>query len=835
VLVVVFSGTTLFSQTTTIQGIVRDSVSGTPISFVTVRFEDTPAGGLSDDDGKFKLTNRLAKNTAAFSLMGYRTKRIIVPVGTTTTLDVLLAPDGVNLSEVVVRPKKEKYSKKNNPAVELIKKVIERKENYLVTSQDYYRCDEYERLFFAINEFDVNQRQYKKFQYLDQYAGKSKIDEKRILPFSVRETSADIYYRKNPKDSKRVVKGFKLEGLDQAIDTESLDGFLNEAFKSISITDNNIELLLRDFVGPLNSHTSVDFYKWYIIDTVSIDNERFINLGFVPFNTRDVGFIGNIYVTADTTYAIKRLTMHVPAKANVNFVDAMVITQDFEKVSPTLWAPKEFTTSIDLSLYGTIKIYSEKVKVFRNFIFNEPLDIIHLNPAPELYLGDYKKKDKEFWIKNRPATSSEDLRLDKMMTELTSNTLIKLTLKAADIVSSNGYISTSGDDEKNKLDLGTTLNFYSFNRVEGNRFRLTAATTKNLHPHLFLYGYLAYGTKDNKFKYMSEATWSFNERKYHKDEFPRNNLSISYKNDLNSLGQRFLQAERDYLFMSSNKKRKMTYEKMAQIEYVKEYYNNFSFNIQASTHKTKPAGEMVFEVQNGINNIDTIGTLDFSEVGLTLRYAPGEKFIQQRRKRRSLPSNSFIYTLSFNTGFKGLLGGEFGYRKLSLNVEKEFWIAPYGKIYTSVLGEKIWGQVPFPFLLSGSSNSSFTVQKGAFDLLEPMEFINDAQLSWHIEYRMGGWLFNRIPILKTFKWREVFGFKGFIGNLARRNDPQYNPNLLVFPEDVYSMGKKPYMEYTVGIENIFQFFRIVYVKRLNYLDHPDIDKEGFRISFDFRF
>lgn len=825
----------LLSQTTIIQGTVRDSISKEPISFVTIRFDNSAIGDLSDDNGKFRIGNKQNKNTAVFSLMGYQTKKVTVPVGRTTSMDVLLAPEGVNLNEIVVRPKKEKYSKKNNPAVDLIKKVIERKEDYLVTNQDYYNCDEYEKLFFALNEFDASQPQFKKFPYLSQYTTKSKIDDKTILPVSIRETSADIYYRKKPKDTKRIIKGYQNEGLDQNINTESLDAVFAETFKNISITDNNIEILLRDFVGPLNSHMSVDFYKWYIIDTVTIEQKRYINLGFVPFNTRDAGFVGNIYVMADSTYAVKRITMRVPSKINVNFVDEMIVTQEFEQLSPTLWIPKEFTTSIEMSLYQAIKVYVEKVKVFRNFVFNQPVDAVFINPAPEIYLSDYKKQTKDFWQNIRPPSSAEDLRMDLMMKSLMSNKLIELTIEVANIVSSSGYIATSRDEEKNKLDIGTTMNFYSYNLVEGNRFRLTGATTKNFHPHLYLYGFLAYGTKDRKFKYMGETTWAFNERNYHKDEFPKNNLSLSYRYDINALGQRFLQAERDNIFLSSSKKRKLTYDRMGQIEYNREYYNGLSFKVNAASHTTKPAGDMVFEVQKDINTLDTIRDLRYTELGLELRYAPDEKFVQQRRKRRSLPSNNFIYTLNFTSGIKNFLDGHFNYQKLSLLITKQFWVAPFGKIYTSVQGEKIWGQVPFPLLLSASANSSFTVQRGAFDLLEPMEFINDAQFTWHINYHMGGWLFNRIPLIKALKLREVFGFRGFIGSLSKKNDPLHNSNLLVFPSDSYSMDNTPYMEYSVGIENIFQFFRIDYVRRLNYLDHPNIDKDGFRISFEMNF
>lgn len=829
----------IFSQNTTVvQGVVRDSLTREVISYATIRFEDSTVGDLSDDSGKFRLRNRQNKNVLVVSLMGYHTKKTTVPIGKTTTLEVLLSPEGVNLSEIVIRPQKEKYSKKNNPAVELIKKVIANKDKYIITNQNYYKCDEYDRIFFAFNEFDPTDPLFKKFKFLPKYERKSRIDEKTILPFSVRETLSESYYRKNPKARKRIITAYQNEGLDQQIDTEVLNTVVTETFKEINITDNNINLFFRDFVGPLNSNNAVDFYKWYIIDTVNIEDKRYINLGFVPFNPRDVGFSGNLYITTDSTYAIKRVSMRVPTKINVNFIESMLVEQEFEELSPNLWIPTEFTTSMEFSLYDVFKFYVEKVKTYNNFEFNQPLDVVFLNPAPEIYLSDYDKHDAKFWKENRPSIFNEDYNMDSMMEELLSNKFINITVKLADIISS-GYIATSKDPEKNKVDIGTTETFYSFNRLEGNRLRLTAATTKNFHEHFFLYGYAAYGFKDQKIKYMGEATWAFNKKEYHKDEFPRNNLSISYKYDVTALGQQFLQAERDNIVLSlggGSKDAKLMYDRASQISYMREYYNGLSVNMYGITHDQKPAMNITFEKFNEINNkLDTLSDFRTSELGLVLRYAPDEKFYQKRRRRRNLPAKGFIYNLTFVKGMKDVLRGQYDYTKLSASVNSEIWIAPYGKIRASVQGDKIWGEVPYPLLLSANANNSVTIQKGSFYLLKPLEFVNDIQASWDVSYRMGGWFLNRVPVIKTFKWREVFEFRGFIGSLSKKNNPLHNKNLMLFPEDAYSMTNTPYMEFNVGIENIFKFFRIDYVRRLNYLDHPGIDKDGFRINFEFSF
>lgn len=827
--------TKAFAQTTTILGLVRDSVTGERIESATIRFENSAIGGLSEEDGSFKFSNRQGKNNVIVSFMGYETWTKTVTIGTTTMLDVKLVPIGVKLDEVVIRPEKEKYSKKNNPAVELIKKVISNKNKYLVSNQNYYQSLEYERLVFALNDFDETKAEYRGLSSLAQYKDTSLIDNKPILPISVRETASSFYYRKDPSATKRIVEGHKMDGIDAGMDVQAIDAVVKEIFQDINITDNNINLFLKEFVSPLNTDMSVDFYRWYIIDTVTIDQKRYVNLGFVPFNTRDVGFIGNLYVSTDTSYAIKRLTMRVPKNINLNFVDAISIEQEFDELSANVWIPKHSTMAVDMSVMGTLNAYVEKTKVYSNFVINQPVDIVFLNPEPVIYLSDYKKRTNDFWQYSKPTGNhSRDYKVDLIMAEIKSNKFLSILLETINIFS-KGYIPIKKDPEENKLSVGTPLTFFSFNGIEGARFRLSAMTTPVFHDHLFLNGYAAFGTKDLTPKYMAEATWSFKKRKYNKEEFPVHGITLAYKYDLNALGQRYLRAERDNILMSGlGQSKKMTYARMAQLTYKREFYNGFSFNIFGRTQKEQPAGELSFIRSDEFGNTFLQSNITSTEVGAEIRIAPGEKFFQQNFKRRRLPYSGFVYTLGYTAGIN-TFDGNYKYHKLQLDISRELWLSQFGKLYLSAKAEKLWGEAPFPTLITPNANTSFTVQQGAFNLIDAMEFINDEQFSCDLEYHMGGWLLNRIPIIKAFKFREVFGFRGFWGKLSDRNNPSINHDLILFPNNVSVLKSDPYMEYNIGIENIFSLFRVDYVRRINYLNHPGIDKDGFRIGFEFSF
>ncbi|MDR0824413.1 MAG: DUF5686 and carboxypeptidase regulatory-like domain-containing protein [Prevotella sp.] len=831
-----FCGLIHAQSLTVLRGVVKDAVTHEKLAFVSITFDNTPSGTFSDEEGEFRLTNKGPQTSVTVSLLGYKPQTFTVHPRVITTNEIYLEPEDTELKEVIVRPKKEKYSKKNNPAVELIKKVIAHKDDNNITDLDYYQYEEYERTFIALNDFKPEQPQFKRFKFLPNYVDTSLIDAKPILPVSVREKLTDVFYRKEPKDNKKIVKGYHIEGLDETFETEALDAILKEVFKDINITDNSITLLFQQFVSPLSEHNSVNFYRWYISDTVKIENNKYVKLDFAPFNSRDIGFTGNLYISLDSMFAVKKAVLRTPKKMNINFVDELVIQLDFKKTANDKWIPLQERMAIDLSMLSAVKFYVDKTKSYEKFEINSPMDPIFIMAAPEAFEKDYLKRNKEYWATNRPVDFKKDYRMDQMMRDVNNVALFKFILGVGRVLDSD-YFPTSKNKEKNKLEIGRIPTLYSYNPIEGNRVRLTLITTPKLHPHLFLYGYAAYGTRDEKFKYYGEATWAFKDIKYTKDEYPKSNIKIAYKYDMNTLGQRQTQVERDHILMSlrSTNNTKMTYNRQTEISYEKEFYGGFSFTLSGQTFDEKAAGKLVFEKLDETGNKYTVNTIRTTETALSLRYAPNEKFYQLRRKRSSITAPRTIYSLSHVVAINDFLGGQYNYNRTSFSFFKQMWIAPYGKLLLSAQAEKVWGAAPFPFLVTPSANSSYTIQRGNYYLIEPLEFVHDAQVSWDIYYHMGGWLFNRIPVLKWLKWREVFGFRGFMGNLSKRNNPQYNHDLPLFPQDTYTTGHEPYMEYNIGIENIFKFFRVDYVRRVNYLYHPNVNQDGFRVSFELSF
>jgi hypothetical protein len=415
------------AQTTSASGVVRDSISGEVLSYVSVIFDKSMIGAMTDDNGAFSLQNDKGFTKLVISSLGYDTKTIMLKRGSKNSgLNIKLRPTSFELAEVVVRPKHERYTKKNNPAVDLIKKVIEMKDENRVESKDVYSAESYEKLSLALDNFNPNldkNKFMKKFSFIKNYIDTSEFNGKPILTVSVREQIADVYYRKHPKSEKTIVTAKRQQGIDNTLDDSgALTSNLEEIFKGINIFDNNINILLNRFVSPLSSVIATQYYKYYIIDTLAIGGEKCIDLGFVPVNSESYGFTGHLYITTDGKYAVKKYLLNTPADINLNWVDKLRIDQDFERMPDSTWVPGTSNTYINFYVVkGAQQLYAHQVRNFSKIRLRRSQERFHLRAcrldkdtgnsyhAGRLFLGQQptRSTQREGRRHRRPAGSDE--------------------------------------------------------------------------------------------------------------------------------------------------------------------------------------------------------------------------------------------------------------------------------------------------------------------------------------------------------------------------------------------------------------------------------------------
>ncbi len=737
------------------------------------------------------------------------------------------------LQEILVTPGREKYTTKDNPAVELIRKIRNSQKKGDPKYQDKYSYDQYDKITLGL--LDISDEDLKKFDSLRQYLDTSAYGHRQMLKVLLNEQALTMLFSGKGKDKKTVVRGKSSQGIGEMFDVDNIEIMLSELLREVNVYDNDITLLNYKFPSPLSSNGNFH-YHYFIADTLDIDGFRCIQLTFMPRNPSDFSFSGNIFVEeGDTTGFIRKVSMKIPRTVNLNFIDNFYIEQLYEKDTVGFRHKVSDRLNLDICLAeGTQRFTAERTSRFDNFSDKIRNDLKEAYSALGSYIeiGSPGSNSTDLLsVMRGNSLSGAESKMDTFMSHLREFPLFYWGEKVLAILV-NGYIKTG---QKSKFDFGPINTFISFNPIERVRLRIGGLTTANLSPHWFAKGYVAYGTRDRKFKYMGELEYSFNRKKYHAREFPVNSIRITHKYDMDMIGQHYLYTNTDNFFLSLKRMKDMfiTYHHLSRIEYSNELPNNLTFSLWGEHIKQDDSPWLPFIMGNGRH----VPYYRRTSIGASVRYSPGEKFIQDKESRLVVNRDAPVFLLSQEWGPKGIKGCHYSVCKTEIGIWKRFWFSSFGRLDAIVKGGIIWSQVPFTELLWPNANLSYTIQPESYSLMNPMEFAMDRFASCDLTYWGNGILFNRIPLVKLTKLREIVGFKCLWGGLSKKNNPALNPNLFQFPSDAHisAMGKSPYMEISVGIDNIFKILRVDYVWRLSYLNSPGINRSGLRVALHFNF
>ena len=744
----------------------------------------------------------------------------------------------VNLDEVIVKPGKEHYSKKNNPAVDFVSRIRENADLGDPMRKDNYNFERYECITLAINNITDTigggNGLMKKFSFLNEYVDTSEVTGRPILPISIKEKVSKIYNRKTPSATREYITGLCRKGVDDIINQDAIQSILEDFFRDVDLYKNDITLLTNRFVSPL-SKIGPDFYKYYLTDTIVVNNDSCAVLSFVPRNNATFGFVGKLVVALnDPTMFIRHVKMRLSPHINVNYVKTLNLEQSFERLADGTRLKTSDVLTIEFEIIpNTQGLYAQKFTRYSGHNFEEADRPELFNRLGQSYASaDAFLKDDSFWNQYRGDIKVSDREIGTMLNDLRSLTAYKVFEKGIEILVS-GYVPMG---KKDKVEFGPVNTLVSFNDVEGARFRVGGVSTANLSKHWFGRGYAAYGTKDKKLKYYGELEYSFNEKKRHSREFPIHSLRLSHKYDTEAIGQKYEFTNPDNFFLSFKRMPdtlKM-YQRTTALEYKLELENNLSITASLSHIRQEATKYLPFKYSNG--NIDS--HLDFTPITLTLRYAPGEKYVQTKSYRIPVNLDAPIFQISHTYAPGGKLGGsKYTINKTEVSFQKRFWLSAFGYVDAMLKGGHVWSTTPYTALLIPNANLSYTIQPECFNLLSPMEFVTDSYVVFDFTYWANGAILNYVPYLKKLKLREVFAFRGVWGDLSDKNNPQYNKWLPQFPAGTnpVEMKSTPYMEISAGLDNIFRILRIDYVWRLSYRDTPGVDKSGLRLALHFNF
>ena len=830
-----------------ISGYVSDT-SGGAVPYANVRIKGSGIGGTTDSKGYFSFTCPSERQTLCITAIGYREYQTVLDRNTVYPLHIELEDAVYEVGEIEVRPGREHYTRHGNPAVQLIKEIVAGKDNNSPESSRYYSRERFERLDVALDNFSEKKLErppYRKFQFLKEYIDTSSVSGKPILNISTRQIAATDYYQQKPHREKRHIHARRWVGVDDFMSAGSIQAAVEEAVTDIDLFSNTITIFKREFPSPLASDIlSQSCYKYYITDTVTIDNEKCIDLSFVPFNTRSFAFTGHLYVTADTVHFVKRAQLNVPFDINMNFVQYIDIDLQFTRDGKNrrLLTGESFAT--ELKIYDFIDgLYVRRDVHYSDYAFDDEVDRSIFERPENVIEDDNADALATGFPQNRNIEQADRRSADiaSMLEQLRQNRLYYWTERGIMFLFS-GYVPIQKENTPYYYGpLNTTI---SYNNLEGIRLRTGGMTTAYLNPHLFARYYIAYGVRDSRWKYMGQLEYSFLPKKESCNEFPIHSLRLSYKNDVVEYGQTFNYTNRDNVFLSLRRMAddKSAYRKNAELTYTNEFYNGFS--IAATIRNRIDQGSRLLGFERiGIGGGDAahIPAKQFmqTELELKLRYAPGEKFIQKHWDRFSVTPQKPVFTLTHTMASNKLPGSDYSMQRTELEYRQRIFITPFGYFDAVLGGGRTWGQIPFQLMMIPNTNLSFALRKEAFELMVPMEYILDSYVSWDIEYSMNGFLFNRIPLLKKMGLREIITSRGIWGTLSDCNNPETDKsgNLFGFPSTALAlpMGGTPYTELGIGIENIFKVLRLDYYVRLTHRNTPGAPNHGLRFAVHVEF
>lgn len=828
-----------FAQVTKVSGVVTDAKTKQTVPFATISSIDSTVNVGADADGKYILQTVRPISRIKVTYVGYKTAILNVAQGQEQVINVRLVPIAQQLSEVVIRAgKKTKYRNKDNPAVELIRQVIAHKDQNRPESYSYVQYKQYDKMMFSVVNVSptITERKFfRKYKFLLDNRDTTTVPGKNLLPIYLDEKLSQYYYKKDPKKEKTILLAQKGVNFGSYIDNEGLGQYFKHMYYDINIYDNNIFLVTNQFLSPI-CDAAPTFYKFFITDTVVVNNTKLVRLSFTPRNGADMLFEGDIFITLDGHYAVQQANLTVNKNINLNFVKGLTVDLEFEQNPDNRYHLSKNTTLVDFGLTKKSNggLLGIRTVVYKDYEVNKALaDTAYVGPA-QVTLENAKDHTKDFWAKNRfdTLTTAES----KVYHNIDTLVTIPSYRRTMDVIT----LVLAGYKSFGPFELGPANTFYSFNPVEGFRLRVGGRTTPELSKRYYFETYAAYGFKDERWKYFLSATYSLNAKSIYK--FPQDYIRASFQRDTKIPGAtlQFVQEDNFLLSFKRGENNKFLYNDFYKLDYVHEYESHFSYNLGFRKWTQAPAGTLSFiSNANGIPNI--VNSVTTTELSLGLRYAPNEQFYQGKIYRIPIPNKYPAFAVDYTVGIKGFFNGEYNYSNLHFRFDKRFYLSQLGYADVTAEARKIFGQVPYPLLNIPRANQTYAYDLFSYNLMNFLEFVNDHNESINIDQHFNGFFFNKIPLLKKLKWRETLSFKALWAGLSNQNNPSIHPDLFQLPTEengqpvTFIPGKTPYIEGSVGIENVFKFVRIDLVKRFTYLDHPDVSQWGIRTRVIFNF
>mgnify|MGYP002621863997 FL=1 len=789
-----------YGQVTRVSGKILDSQTKEPLPFVSIVFKGAKVSTSSDFDGNFVIVANQPVDSLIFTYVGYIRKGYSIKQGSSTSMNVYMDPDTKVLDAVDILPGE-------NPAHKILKKVYANKDKNDKEKYNSYQYQVYNKIEFDLNNIPPeykNKKALKPIKFVFDYIDSTSEKEKPYLPLFISETVSEYYFNRSPRHKKEIIKASRISGLKNE---ESVTQFMGDMYQNFNMYDNNLIVFGKTFVSPI-SDNGIFYYKYYLIDSVILDGVRCYHIQFKQKRKQELAFNGNMWI-ADTSFALKQLEMSLPEDINLNYIQTLNFIQEYKKTQEGYWMLSKDRIIIDFAVREKkFGVYGRKTTSYRDYVINNP-------KPPDFWVfgdnlvveKDAENKTEEYWAKTRhDSLSKNESQIYKMVDTIQSLPFYK---SWENIV----IMMVTGYKVWGNVELGPYYKTVSFNAIEGPRFRLGGRTSDKFSRWVEINGFVAYGMKDEKFKYQGEFKTFITKK-------PRQIVYLNYKDDYEILGQSWNAFTPDNIISSLFRRTplsNMTRVRQSQFIYEFEPFDGFNNKLYFVSRLMNPLGNVSYKFQRDDNSIDSLDHINTTEVRLRSRFAWDEKYIEGTFTRVSTGTRWPILSIAASMGIPKILDGDYKYQKLVVNVTDRFYINPFGYVDYIIEAGQIFGQVPFPLLELHGGNETYIYDQYAFNMMNFYEFASDRFVTVQAFHHLGGFFFNKVPLLRRLKWREVFTAKMLIGEITPKNR-----NVLIFPNTLSALNSGPYWEVSAGIENIFKIFRFDVMWRMNYIGNEYI-------------
>lgn len=825
-IVLLLSIATTLAQTP-LRGEVRDAETKRPIASASIKCVAHPEGTSTDKKGNFyiKLDSKVLE--LVVSAVGYEQKSILV-ANIDSAVTVYLDRED-QMIETVDIVKRGKY-KNRNPATDLIDFVIRNKRKNQLVHKDSLYFQQYDKIKFGmVDPKNGFKTKLGDMSFFFKDVDTTSLKGHELLTLYLQEDISDHYIRQHPSRTKKIIRAQnKTEFDERYVNNPNLSSYLNYLFQPVDIYEESLFFLNKLFLSPIADNAKL-YYKYYITDTVRTEKEIFAVLRFEPRNKTDLLFKGTLVVTLDGRYAVKRASLEIDEKTNVSWVNTFKVDLSYFKNEEGLMLQDTSNVFVVFGRGNVDAVFGQRSSVQYSYD-------THHNAAESTFSGaptELRITPEATLIGRRPIPLSAQEKRTYTNVDSLNNLQTFRSLLAV------GYLLSQGYYPVGKFEFGPLEYTYHRNEMEGDRLRFGGRTTAAFSEKVYLEGYMAYGFQDERVKYYLRSAFTLNGKSV--ATFPAHYLEGSVQRDVFEPGKAIGYLKGDSFFRSfrSNKPTKWLDTEAYRLGHIVEFGNHLSFSSNFTHQRRQAIGDLRFALS--ADSTRSLANINTNDVQLTLRWAPFEKFYYRNLQRRTIVESHPVFSLQYNKGIRGILGGDYNYDALRFSVSKRFFMNQLGFGDITASSGKIWGTLPYPLLEMPNIQELRDRHTISYEMTNSMEFVADEFVKIAYDHELNGFILNKLPFIKKLRFREIFGGRMFYGDLSADNNPMTSDKVVYFDRHkegytlTHALQKTPYWEGYVGLDNILSIFRVQYFYRFNYRYHPNVTNERFKLSVNFNF